>query len=75
MPARFRQEVAAKAVDLLAVHGSLAYRVAREQARMERAGGRSTECRFWSRVAVEIVKREGRADQIGVKGADRWPGP
>jgi hypothetical protein len=75
MPARFRQEVAGKATDLLSVHGGLAYRVAREQARMERAGGRLTECRFWSRVAVDIARREGRADQIGVKGGDRWPDP
>jgi hypothetical protein len=71
-PADFRREVASKATDLLAVHGNLAYRVAREQARMERTDGRSTECRFWSRGAMEIARREGRADQIGVKGADRW---
>lgn len=70
-PSRFRREVAAKATDLLAVHGALAYRVAREQARIERAAHRSTENRFWSRVAVEIARREGRADQIGVKGSDR----
>jgi len=74
-PADFRREVASKATDLLTVHGPLAYRVAREQARMERAVHRGTEARFWSRVAVEIARREGWADQIGVKGSDRWRMP
>lgn len=74
-PAVFRRDVATKATDLLTVHGALAYRVAREQARLERAAQRGTENRFWSRVAVEIARREGRADQIGVKGGDQWPDP
>lgn len=71
-PARFRREVEAKASDLLAVHGALAYAVAREQSRMDRAVGRFTDSGFWGRVAFEIAQREGRADQIGVKGSDRW---
>lgn len=73
--ARFRREAAAKATDLLAVHGALAYAVAREQARIDRAAGRGGDDRFWSQVAVEIAGREGRADQIGVKGSDRWTMP
>lgn len=71
-PAQFRRQVEGKAADLIAVHGALAYAEAREQARIERRTGRGGECRFWSRVAVEIARREGR--QIGVTGADRDPG-
>lgn len=72
-PRRFRSQVEAKAGDFITVHGSLAYSVAREQARSDRVGRRWTESRFWSCVAVEIAKREGRAGEIGVTGADRYP--
>lgn len=64
-----RQEVAEKAEAVIAAHGTLAYAVAREQARAERKAGRWTDARFWARVAVEIAEKEGWAGKIG---ADRW---
>ena len=73
-PAQFQRQAQAKAEDLIAVRGALAYAEAREQARIERRAGRGSEDRFWSRVAVEIARREGREDQIGATGADRFPG-
>lgn len=74
-PRRFRCEVEAKATDLAAVHGPVAYAVAREQARIERRARWPGDDRFWNQVAVEIARREGRASEIGLTGVDRYPGP
>ncbi|MGN8097857.1 hypothetical protein [Methylobacterium sp. 22177] len=62
--------VMAKADGLTAVYGDFAYGEARLIARGERAKRRPKEDRFWSQVALEIARRQGR--EIGVKGADRW---
>ena len=66
-----RSEVELKAAALLAVDERTAYDVARKEGR--RLRGDARQARFWSRVAREIAKREGR--EIGVTGADRYLGP
>ncbi|MCJ2034587.1 hypothetical protein [Methylobacterium sp. J-068] len=70
MPWRFRREARAKASDLIAAYGPLAYSVAREEARK---GARGRRDRFWTAVAIAIAEIEGR--EIGVSGADRWGAP
>lgn len=64
-----REAVERKAADLLTVDERTAYDIAREEGRRHRANAR--QARFWSRVAREIARREGR--EIGVTGADRYP--
>lgn len=73
MPWRLRDEARAKAADLIASHGPEAYAIARGQARSGARGARGSRDRFWTAVAIAIADAEGR--EIGVRGADRWPGP
>ena len=66
-----RDQVERKAAALLSVDERTAYDVAREEGR--RLRGDARQARFWSRVAREIARQEAR--EIGVSGADRYPGP
>lgn len=64
-------EIDAEADRLIAEHGAGAYEVARENARATPRGG--SQHRYWSKMASRIAERTGR--DIGVTGADRYPGP
>lgn len=54
-------------------HGPEAYAIARRQARSGQRGTHGSRDRFWTAVAIAIADDEGR--EIGVRGADRRPGP
>lgn len=62
--------VIASADDLQQTANSLAYSEARSLARLARRAGDQSNSKFWSRVAVEIARREGR--EIGMTVADRY---
>jgi hypothetical protein len=49
-----------EAVSLIAYEGRAAYQRAREQAEYCLSRGSETGCRFWSDVAVEVVRRTGK---------------
>lgn len=70
-PARRRAEIDVRARDLIARHGDEAYYVARDlSGRLGLRGQREPE---WNAVARRIAKLTGH--EIGVSGADRYPGP
>ncbi|GLS45569.1 hypothetical protein [Methylobacterium brachythecii] len=67
---RTKRTAAKSAQELIAEHGGLAYQEARRRARNARSVGFGEGDRYWSRVAREIGRLEGR--EIGVKTADRY---
>lgn len=64
--ARRRARVLARARVMHRRYGDQAYYLARERAR--RPNGRRV--RFWTRVAIELARLDGR--EIGVRTSDRW---
>ncbi len=64
--ARRQARVRARASVLHRLHGGDAYYLARERAR--RPDGRRIT--FWTKIAVEIARLEGR--EIGARASDRW---
>lgn len=64
--ARRRAKIRARARIMHARYGPSAYHLARDRARRPN-GGRVW---FWTRVAIELARLDGR--EIGVRTTDRW---